>query len=472
MGSLAFAAAARLVWQVSRHPADPDQRTLLMVKSNLPPAVQGSTGLIYRITPEGDMTWSQAGAELDADEVESSEAEPEALSEAVEFLPHAPQGQAAHRGPVQQGGGLPTRGVDVAPAGGVRRVHRGQDGHPPAVEQGHLDPHGGETREVRMAILDEFRRVSRRSPCPVCGRTDWCLIERTTPSPGDEPRVLCQRVESPVRWKDAGWLHGRLRRAERPNRGGVPRFDRRSGRQTVPPPEPAPAGPDLSGLLLRFRRAVDPVALADLSHALGVSEHALRRLEIGRARGAWAFPMRDARGELRGLRLRTDEGSKFAVRGSRQGLFIPLASPPSPPVAGRDRADDEPLFIAEGPTDTAALLDLPGGGVDAVGRPSCNACAGMCAEFVRLHRRWRPVVLLADNDEPGRRGAAALAESLRRAGVRAGVLTPPEGVKDAREWRRRGAGREEVLRAAGARTGSPSGCGLLGGLEATVPGAH
>jgi NAD-dependent oxidoreductase involved in siderophore biosynthesis len=86
MGSLAFAAAARLVWQVSRHPADPDQRTLLMVKSNLPPAVQGSTGLIYRITHEGDMTWSQAGAELDADEVESSEAEPEALSEAVEFL--------------------------------------------------------------------------------------------------------------------------------------------------------------------------------------------------------------------------------------------------------------------------------------------------------------------------------------------------------------------------------------------------
>jgi hypothetical protein len=86
MGSLAFAAAARVVWQVSKHPANPDERTLLMVKSNLPPAAQGSTGLIYRITPRGELAWSKAGPELDVDDVESPEQESGTLSEAVEFL--------------------------------------------------------------------------------------------------------------------------------------------------------------------------------------------------------------------------------------------------------------------------------------------------------------------------------------------------------------------------------------------------
>jgi hypothetical protein len=317
-----------------------------------------------------------------------------------------------------------------------------------------------------MSILDDFRRVSRREPCPVCGRSDWCLVERGTPSPCDEPRVLCQRVESGVRWRDAGWLHGKTRARDHHETRGVPRLDRgferqavrSTGRQTArfaaedggqtvaPLVSGNDAPPDLSALLLRFHRAVDPPALTDLSHALGVSEHALRRMEIGRAsgRGAWAFPMRDAAGSLRGIRLRTDHGRKLAIRGSHQGLFIPLASPPASAHARADERD-EPLFIAEGPTDTAALLDLPGGGVDAIGRPSCNGCAGLCAEFVHAHRRWRPVVIVADNDQPGIRGAAALADELHARGVRARAVTPPKGVKDAREWKRRGLTREELM---------------------------
>ncbi len=43
-------------------------------------------------------------------------------------------------------------------------------------------------------------RVSRTCPCPVCGKSDWCLSDR-------ESWALCQRVESPDRWGEAGWLH-------------------------------------------------------------------------------------------------------------------------------------------------------------------------------------------------------------------------------------------------------------------------
>ncbi len=48
-----------------------------------------------------------------------------------------------------------------------------------------------------------FVRVSRRNPCPVCGKPDWCLLSR------DGKAVICSRIESdkPVGNKGAGWLH-------------------------------------------------------------------------------------------------------------------------------------------------------------------------------------------------------------------------------------------------------------------------
>ena len=52
MGSLAFAAAARMVWMVGKHPDDADRRVMTLVKSNLDAC---RTGLSYRIgVPEGN----------------------------------------------------------------------------------------------------------------------------------------------------------------------------------------------------------------------------------------------------------------------------------------------------------------------------------------------------------------------------------------------------------------------------------
>lgn len=86
MGSLAFAAAARVVWQIAKHPANPEQRTLLLAKSNLPPAITGPAGLIYQIMPEGELAWVRTDVELDADDADTSDPESSTLSEAVEFL--------------------------------------------------------------------------------------------------------------------------------------------------------------------------------------------------------------------------------------------------------------------------------------------------------------------------------------------------------------------------------------------------
>lgn len=54
-----------------------------------------------------------------------------------------------------------------------------------------------------MTLLHDFARVSRTNPCPVCGKPDWCLIERGT-SPR---RTICARTPSNRRAGHAGWIH-------------------------------------------------------------------------------------------------------------------------------------------------------------------------------------------------------------------------------------------------------------------------
>ena len=63
-----------------------------------------------------------------------------------------------------------------------------------------------------MMLLDDFARVTRRRPCPVCGKPNWCLVSK-----GSEPsKAICQRVESAHRWGDAGWLHDLHAHGDRP----------------------------------------------------------------------------------------------------------------------------------------------------------------------------------------------------------------------------------------------------------------
>jgi hypothetical protein len=168
---------------------------------------------------------------------------------------------------------------------------------------------------------------------------------------------------------------------------------------------------------------------------LGVSAESLERLgAVLYQPSVLAFPMRRlSAGELEivGIRLRAASGKKWAIPGSRAGLFI---------------ADDGPgdlvatVYLPEGPTDCAALLTA---GVYAIGRHSCAGGADDIAPFVQ----GRLAVVVADYDQPkprpdgttwrpGMDGAKDLAATLARSGnVRS--IVPAKG-KDAREWLRQG----------------------------------
>lgn len=90
MGSLAFTAAARMVWQIAKMPGDESSRAMVLVKSNLPDA---GTGLSFRIERDergaGFVQWLNADLDLSADALEQDGGEsgsPDTLAEAREFL--------------------------------------------------------------------------------------------------------------------------------------------------------------------------------------------------------------------------------------------------------------------------------------------------------------------------------------------------------------------------------------------------
>jgi hypothetical protein len=116
----------------------------------------------------------------------------------------------------------------------------------------------------------------------------------------------------------------------------------------------------------------------------------------------------------------------LSCKGGREGLFVPA-----------DLPDDGLLLVAEGPTDTAALLTLD---FAAIGRPSCAGGVRLVCD----RARGRDAVIVADADEPGRRGAAALANVLTLYCASVRVLRPPDGIKDARAWLRAGGTRADV----------------------------
>jgi len=107
--------------------------------------------------------------------------------------------------------------------------------------------------------------------------------------------------------------------------------------------------------------------------------------------------MTEAAGNVLGIRLRLGGGRKLAIRGGKEGIFLPEGID----WGGR-------LLVSEGPRTRAALLDL---GFSAVGRPSCTGGARLLCELLR-QRRPAEVTIVADGDQPGRRGAESLAAVL------------------------------------------------------------
>lgn len=257
---------------------------------------------------------------------------------------------------------------------------------------------------------EKMRRVSRDKPCPICGKSDWCLVA------SDGSAAICQRIKEGSRKQcgEAGYLHILSDRHNGHNRyksGARWRHNVTIGHNHESQAQ------DFGQMAGRYQSRLTDDRLQALAYSLGLSTRSLQRFRVGWDGHAYTFPMSDDFGQIIGIRRRFPNGSKVSVKGGKNGLFIPT-----------NLAGVGPLLLCEGPTDAAAALDL---GLATIGRPNCNSLVEMT---VRAVRGRGEIVVVADNDAMGQMGAGRLASVLALCCPCVRTVSPPDGVKDLRQW--------------------------------------
>jgi hypothetical protein len=241
--------------------------------------------------------------------------------------------------------------------------------------------------------MERWYRVNKKRPCAICKRPDWCTYAESV--------ACCMRVKSETEMRNGGWLH----RTSQP----IPYVPIRKAIEE----KLLDAGP----LWKRWFDATDFHHLDGFAMSLGVDTEALRSIGCAWSnQNAWAFPMSDSNGKVIGIRLRNNEGQKWAVKGSKSGLFIPSRYP---------AISESVCYLLEGPTDLAAAMSI---GLRAIGRAACLGQELMIVDYVRRNRIER-LVIITDNDEPGLRGAEKLQSMLP---IHTCIWVPP--TKDIREF--------------------------------------
>jgi hypothetical protein len=170
--------------------------------------------------------------------------------------------------------------------------------------------------------------------------------------------------------------------------------------------------------------------LRELAQVLRLPVRSLLALEVGHDCHRWVFPERESKGRVTGLVYRYADGSRHCESGSKRGLTIPR---------DLDQFSEGPLYLPEGPTDTAALHSV---GAAAIGRPAARTSRLATQWLVKLLGKHvdRPIIVVGDNDEeekgkrPGRDGARELARFLReKLGRPVAWALPVAPYKDVRE---------------------------------------
>ncbi len=192
--------------------------------------------------------------------------------------------------------------------------------------------------------------------------------------------------------------------------------------------------------------------LHTLAAELGVYTSALRCIYVGRRIPqskneihSWTFPERSATGMVVGINRRfctpVDGKTKMCMPGSRRGLVY----------ADEWFARPGAIWIVEGGSDVAAGLTMD---LAVIGRPSNTGGIGYLTRILGPHRH-RHIIVAGENDArlvtcgpehapdcrycqrcwPGKSGAISTAKALaERLGVKVGVVMPPKGFKDLRDY--------------------------------------
>lgn len=286
-----------------------------------------------------------------------------------------------------------------------------------------------------MSLPAHLRSVSRREPCPICGKPDWCI--RVVGEPrfardGELYDTLCNRIPN-NREPITEALGYPYIAGDQP--GGV------IGYVTKAVNEPPP--PDWPAMHERFFLDAHYSIVQEHSESMGFEPNTLAMLRLGYSvhHKAMVFPMFDAEERVTGFRIRHGDGRKLSVPSSKNGIFLPAVS-----AANRTG----PTVVCEGPTDTAAALQL---GLCAIGRADALTTGNIARKWLD-RRQGNPVIIVLDNEKQDmnpdqrdriRRASESLATSLVLGGFQVWMMTPPASHKDLRAWVTAGCDREAFL---------------------------
>jgi len=252
-------------------------------------------------------------------------------------------------------------------------------------------------------------RVSHNNPCPICHKPDACLYAE------DGSAAICSRVKE-----------GSIKTVgEGPYSGGYLHIIK-EGFKPKPVVKKRPAIINWNTLNKCYTDAFSKILWE------GDFPCPPYTMETGWDSEAYTFPVRNAEDEIIGISRRFPDSRKGMVKGSQVGIFIPRL----------DWDNLKTLFICEGASDLATALDM---GLKAIGRLSCQTGGFHIVEWCRRHLPTQ-VVIISDNDKPGRYGARYLQDAiLDDVDINTLVYVPEGNIKDLREYVQKGGTREKFL---------------------------
>lgn len=270
-------------------------------------------------------------------------------------------------------------------------------------------------------MSDGFTQVTKKNPCRICGKDSWCGIAN------DETVAICMKAESMRPTRNGGWVH-KLASVHHSNQRSVTRIQHPKKKDNPEDRRTSDWGNRQAEFVGCYSRK--PHLATSLSAVLGVTTKTIERFGVGWYDdwGVYTMPMWSPDCVIAGFQTRAPDGNKRAITGSKMGLFLdPAMSKP-----------DKILFIGEGFSDTATLLDWD---LPAIGRPGCMASLPQAVEFCK----GMDVCIIADVGVPGQRGAWKLADAMMFKAKLIRVLTPPKEYDDLRGWRTSGCDVDEFM---------------------------
>lgn len=146
----------------------------------------------------------------------------------------------------------------------------------------------------------------------------------------------------------------------------------------------------------------------------------LHEIGVGWDGQAWTIPFYNADYRIVGIQRRFPNGFRCAVTGGTLGLVLPTT------LASSDK-----LVVCEGASDLVTALQL---GFSGLAKPNALVGKELLYDWLHKHRpMWKKILLMADADEAGIRGAEETQRHIDSEFVRTKVVIPDDG-KDLREW--------------------------------------